>query len=301
MEQQGVEKMKQKVMVAIDESELSHYALEWTLENLGNTIQNSELLVFTAQPITIDFAPELVAALQENYKKVALGLLDKAKNICANYGIVARTVTEIGDPKKAICEAVEKFNIELLVLGSHGRGLVQRTFLGSVSNYCIHNARCTVLVITMGEVVDNGGAAESGEKPVMVAVDESECSHYALMWVIDNLKESINTNSPLHIFMAQPPPANNITFAASLGAARMYCPPNPEFTNNMQENHTKLTTALLERAKDICASHGALLNQDMVTAKTVTDIGDAKTAICAAVLKHNVKLLVLGELLGYAP
>lgn len=78
----------------------------------------------------------------------------------------------------------------------------------------------------MGEVVDNGGAAESGEKPVMVAVDESECSHYALMWVIDNLKESINTNSPLLIFMAQPPPANNITFAAPLGSARMYCPPS---------------------------------------------------------------------------
>ncbi|XP_004299063.1 PREDICTED: universal stress protein Sll1388-like isoform 1 [Fragaria vesca subsp. vesca] len=92
-------------------------------------------------------APELVAALQENYKKVASGLLDKAKNICSNYGIVARTVTEIGDPKKAICEAVEKFNIELLVLGSHGRGIVQRAFLGSVSNYCIHNARCTVLVV----------------------------------------------------------------------------------------------------------------------------------------------------------
>ncbi|XP_061990018.1 universal stress protein A-like protein isoform X2 [Rosa rugosa] len=147
MEQQGEEKMKKKVMVAIDESELSHYALEWTLENLGNTIHNSELLVFTAQPTTIDFAPELVAAIQENYKKVALVLLDKAKDICANHGIVAETVTEVGDPKKAICEAVEKFKIELLVLGSHGRGTVQRAFLGSVSNYCVHNAGCTVLVV----------------------------------------------------------------------------------------------------------------------------------------------------------
>lgn len=32
-------------------------------------------------------APELVAALQENYKKVALVLLDKAKDICANHGV----------------------------------------------------------------------------------------------------------------------------------------------------------------------------------------------------------------------
>lgn len=55
MEQQGKGMMmKKKVMVAIDESELSHYALEWTLENLGNTIHNSELIVFTAQPTAID-------------------------------------------------------------------------------------------------------------------------------------------------------------------------------------------------------------------------------------------------------
>lgn len=43
--------------------------------------------------------------------------------------IVAETVTEVGDPKKAICAAVEKLNIELLVLGSHGRGTIQRYLL----------------------------------------------------------------------------------------------------------------------------------------------------------------------------
>lgn len=43
---------KKKVMVAIDESEFSHYALEWTLENLRETIQDSKLVIFTAQPVT---------------------------------------------------------------------------------------------------------------------------------------------------------------------------------------------------------------------------------------------------------
>ncbi|MBA0601484.1 hypothetical protein Gorai_004659 [Gossypium raimondii] len=55
-------------------------------------------------------------------------------------------MTEVGDPKEKICEAVEKLNIELLILGSHGRGAIQRAFLGSVSNHCVHNAKCPVLV-----------------------------------------------------------------------------------------------------------------------------------------------------------
>ncbi|PQQ04523.1 uncharacterized protein Pyn_37166 [Prunus yedoensis var. nudiflora] len=152
----------EKVMVAIDESESSHYSLTWALENLADTLRNSELLVFTVQPTNSDFAytyassfgaapPELIESILANHKKFALALLDKAKDICANHGIVAEAVTEVGDPKEAICEAVEKHNIKLLVLGSHGRGAVKRAFLGSVSNYCVHNAKCPVLVVRKQE------------------------------------------------------------------------------------------------------------------------------------------------------
>lgn len=40
--------------------------------------------------------------------------------------ISAETLTEVGEPREAICEAVKKHDIELLVLGSHGRGAIQR-------------------------------------------------------------------------------------------------------------------------------------------------------------------------------
>ncbi|KAL0430144.1 UNVERIFIED_CONTAM: hypothetical protein Sradi_0640400 [Sesamum radiatum] len=67
---------KKKVMVAIDESECSHYALKWFLQNLGDTIETSNLLIFTARPV-VDLgylyassyvvAPiELVRSVQEN-------------------------------------------------------------------------------------------------------------------------------------------------------------------------------------------------------------------------------------------
>ncbi|KAK3018736.1 hypothetical protein RJ639_003030 [Escallonia herrerae] len=148
---------KSKVMVAIDESECSHYALKWALENLGDSIAKSELVIFNAQSLA-DYSyitaasygvtpPELIQNLQENQKKAALALLDRAKNICSKLGVVAETLTEVGDPKETICQAVEKLDIQLLVLGSHGRGALKRAFLGSVSNYCVHNAKCPVLVV----------------------------------------------------------------------------------------------------------------------------------------------------------
>ncbi|XP_022726536.1 universal stress protein A-like protein [Durio zibethinus] len=150
-------KMKKKVMVAIDESECSHYALQWALENLSDTISASKLFIFNAQPLatfaylsaaSYGAAPlDLITTVQENQKKLTLALLEKAKDICANYGVDAETMTEVGNPKEKICEAVEKLDIELLILGSHGRGTIQRTFLGSVSNHCVQNAKCPVLVV----------------------------------------------------------------------------------------------------------------------------------------------------------
>jgi nucleotide-binding universal stress UspA family protein len=89
----------------------------------------------------------LVRSFQENQQKFSLALLEKAKGICSKYGIVAEILTEVGNPKEAICEAVDKLNIQLLVLGSQGRGVIKRALLGSVSNYCAHNAKCPVLVV----------------------------------------------------------------------------------------------------------------------------------------------------------
>ncbi|KAK4753815.1 hypothetical protein SAY87_001919 [Trapa incisa] len=155
---------ERKVMVSIDESDSSHYALMWVLDNLKESISSTPLVIFTAQPpakstysfaaslssarmYTVSSAPDFVDSVKENQKKFAIALLAKAKEICASRGVLAETVTEEGDPKSAICDAVEKHSITLLVMGERGLGKIKRAFLGSVSNYCVHNAKCPVLVV----------------------------------------------------------------------------------------------------------------------------------------------------------
>lgn len=36
------------------------------------------------------------------------------------------TITEVGDPKLAICSAVEKYEIDLLIVGCEGYGFLKR-------------------------------------------------------------------------------------------------------------------------------------------------------------------------------
>ncbi|OEL36594.1 hypothetical protein BAE44_0002388, partial [Dichanthelium oligosanthes] len=46
-------------------------------------------------------------------------------------------LVESGDPRDVICDAADKLGVDLLVMGSHGYGFIQRAFLGSVSNHCV--------------------------------------------------------------------------------------------------------------------------------------------------------------------
>ncbi|EOA34516.1 hypothetical protein CARUB_v10022059mg [Capsella rubella] len=149
--------VKKQVMVAIDESDCSKHALKWTLEYLKDSIADSDIILFTAQPpLDLSFvyassygaAPiELIDSMKENHKNAGLNRLAVGTKICAEMGVTPRKVMEFGNPKEAICDAAEKLGVDLLVVGSNGKGAIQRTFLGSVSNYCVNHAKCPVLVV----------------------------------------------------------------------------------------------------------------------------------------------------------
>ena len=52
-----------------------------------------------------------------------------------------------GEPGESIVSAAEAEDVDLVVVGTHGRGRIGRLLLGSVSEHVVHNAPCPVLVI----------------------------------------------------------------------------------------------------------------------------------------------------------
>jgi nucleotide-binding universal stress UspA family protein len=59
---------------------------------------------------------------------------------------VAKRV-EIGDPANTICRVGEELDVDVIVLGSHGRTGLSRLFMGSVSEHVVRHATCPVLVV----------------------------------------------------------------------------------------------------------------------------------------------------------
>jgi nucleotide-binding universal stress UspA family protein len=62
-------------------------------------------------------------------------------------GVRATFLVWEGDPAEAILAAAESEQIDAIVLGSHGRGLLGRLVLGSVSGAVSEQATCQVLVV----------------------------------------------------------------------------------------------------------------------------------------------------------
>ena len=53
----------------------------------------------------------------------------------------------VGFPKQIILDEAEGWGADLIVVGSHGRGLMGRFLLGSVSQAVALNARCSVEIV----------------------------------------------------------------------------------------------------------------------------------------------------------
>lgn len=69
----------------------------------------------------------------------------------AALGVGAAGRLEHGDPAAIICEVADREGFDLIVLGSHGAGLLKRALLGSVSHHVLHHAACPVLVVRGAE------------------------------------------------------------------------------------------------------------------------------------------------------
>ena len=61
-----------------------------------------------------------------------------------------------GEPGEAIIDAARSEEVDLVVVGSHGRGRAGRFLIGSVSDHVVRHAPCPVLVVRARNVGEDG-------------------------------------------------------------------------------------------------------------------------------------------------
>ena len=61
--------------------------------------------------------------------------------------LVSKILVRIGHPIEEILRVADEEGCDTIILGSHGKGLLKQTFLGSISNGVLHRSRKPVFVV----------------------------------------------------------------------------------------------------------------------------------------------------------
>jgi len=157
--------MFKTILAGIDNGETCDAIFKRAL-NLARAV-NAELILLgvllpvdgssVLQPVAVggdygfpDIDESVQSVYQERYRAYEIRELDRLatfKERAEVAGVKARYLQRSGSAGRVICEEAKLHDADLVIVGSHGRMGWNEILLGSVSNYVMHHAVCSVLVI----------------------------------------------------------------------------------------------------------------------------------------------------------
>jgi nucleotide-binding universal stress UspA family protein len=146
--------LRKKILVAIDGSPLSDKAAEEAVRMAaGNQSQFKSkihaMLVLPNAPRSTftDFVPAPPITQSKEWDELRQRIFYVIEKDCAEAGVPLEIKVTYGDPAEELITFAEKEEIDVIIIGSTGKGFIKRNVLGSVSNKVVKNARCSVYVV----------------------------------------------------------------------------------------------------------------------------------------------------------
>ena len=135
------------VLVPIDGSDPSMAALEYACS------QHSDATITALYVSNVSFGQNRFMAggsfreWKETEEQQAGELFEKVRENADTSGLQIETVHKFGDPLRYIVGYAEENNVDVIVIGSHGRDGVSRLALGSVAERVVRLAPMPVVVV----------------------------------------------------------------------------------------------------------------------------------------------------------
>lgn len=164
--------MLQKILLAIGDSPDSAQILESGLtlaEKLGAEILILHVLdplvphglsavgsplVGGVLPMIDDRVIEQYVAAWNKHERKGIDRLKTYAAQAKSRGIKAETLQNYGDSGPLICEAAKNWSADAILMGRNQKSLLNEILLGSTSNYVVHHAHCSVMIIQLPALSD---------------------------------------------------------------------------------------------------------------------------------------------------
>jgi len=135
----------EKILVAVDGSRYSDNIVDQAI-SMGR-ICNSVIIAISVVELfaqTIARAPDLEEQMSNEARKT----LEEIKRKVEAENVICETLVRIdGHAHRAIVKEAKERDIDLIVMGTHGRARLKNVLMGSVTQKVIGNAPCPVMVV----------------------------------------------------------------------------------------------------------------------------------------------------------
>ena len=163
--------MYRKILVALDQSPLRAYLLDHSIA-MAKAMKADLMLVHvlsayedgspglpvrayhTYYPIADSIAWDTYQKRWEAYEQEGIEELRKLAAEAMTQGIKTEFTQTAGDPGRVICDIAQSWEADLIIVGNRGRSGLSEFLLGSVSNYVMHHAPSSVLVVHGTEFIE---------------------------------------------------------------------------------------------------------------------------------------------------
>ena len=138
-----------KILLAADGSKFTKKALAFLMANDSFCSDTDELLVLHVQaPISPRVKTMLGAGVVRDYHvDEAQKVLAPIEKFLARHAVKFKTKWVVGSPADEVLAAVKREKSQMVVMGTHGHGVVSRALLGSVAQRVVTGADVPVLLV----------------------------------------------------------------------------------------------------------------------------------------------------------
>jgi nucleotide-binding universal stress UspA family protein len=152
----------QRILVPTDFSDSARHAFTYGL-SFAREYKAQLLLLHVVEVVPVGYASDLfpvpMAAVFQEVAGYARGELALLRAAAAEKGVSARELVAQGKPSAEIVRVAREEVVDMIVLGTHGKGVLDKALFGSTTERVVRRAPCPVLTCRLREheFIDDAG------------------------------------------------------------------------------------------------------------------------------------------------
>ena len=147
-----------KILYATDLSKNSAYAFYYAVDTAKK--HDAEIIILhTIEPLRASAFGTATEKAEHSQHEISMEVIrNRIRKFCekveemsnlACLTLVTKILVQVGYPPEEILKVADEERCDLIVLGSHGKGFLRQTFLGSVSGSVLARAQKPVFIIPL--------------------------------------------------------------------------------------------------------------------------------------------------------